>query len=470
MFSVLLGVCLVFLFSVMGCGRDRPKTEGPPASGKDRNGPTSTVPSIPAAEGVLSSTTLLATIDAGEKVVVAGSHGAPEGFSGLLFSEQGKGVAYIAEKDDLFRVVHNGGRGKLYKHIEGLVISPDGSRTAYVAAVGEKWCIAADGKEGRLFDGVGTPRFSPDSRHILYNAADRGQGHLVVDGTVSASFPSSWDELFSGDSKKVISIQNSADHDTVHRVVIYDLSLKKLWEKELNAILFVFNKARNRIAAIGLVNGMQQLVEFSLDNPDTVNKGQVYKEIHGHSFGPDGVSVAYAADKGEKLAVVLNGKEEMLPDGARADQPVVRPDGKAAGIILADKGGFSFHQAFVSGGRKPKKYQEAGQPVYSSDGKGYAYIARQDQRFFVVVSGKEGPVFDMVVTPMFSPDGKYLVYRARNDGKRFVVVADAIGKTVSQHPAYEQVFQPVFTDDGKSVAYGVKDGNKLVWKVEKLEK
>lgn len=48
------------------------------------------------------------------------------------------------------------------------------------------------------------------------------------------------------------------------------------------------------------------------------------------------------------------------------------------------------------------------------------------------------------------------------------MVADASGKTIRQHPAYEQVLQPVFTADGKSVAYGVKDGQKLIWMVEKL--
>jgi len=30
------------------------------------------------------------------------------------------------------------------------------------------------------------------------------------------------------------------------------------------------------------------------------------------------------------------------------------------------------------------------------------------------------------------------------------------------------VFETTFTEDGKSVAYGVKDGNQLSWKVEKL--
>jgi Tol biopolymer transport system component len=85
------------------------------------------------------------------------------------------------------------------------------------------------------------------------------------------------------------------------------------------------------------------------------------------------------------------------------------------------------------------------------------------------VNGKEGPAFERVVTPVFSPDDKRLVYRARKDGKRFVVVADTGGKTIKQHPAYEQVFQTVFTADGKSIAYGVKDGKKLIWKVEKID-
>jgi len=60
------------------------------------------------------------------------------------------------------------------------------------------------------------------------------------------------------------------------------------------------------------------------------------------------------------------------------------------------------------------------------------------------------------------------VYRARQDNKRFVVVADTNGTILKRHQGYDQVFETVFTADGKSVAYGVKDGNQIVWKVEKL--
>lgn len=420
--------------------------------------------------GVLSKTTLLATIGTGEKVIVSGLHGAPVGFSGIIFSQQGRGVAYIEEKDTRVRVVHNSKPEKLYTRIEGLRLSPDGRRAAYAVQIGDKWCVVADGKEGKAFDNVGIPRFSPDSRHIVYNVTDSGRGRLVVDEEVSAPFPSSWDELFSGDSKKVISIQNSANKDTVHRVVIYGLTLQKKREKELNAIFFNFNKDRDRIAAIGLDQGKQQMIELAVDELDTVKKGRLYDKIFSHTFGPDGVSVAYLAVKGGKLAIVLNGKEEMLPEGNPIDLPTVRPDGKAAGIILADKEGYFFHQAFTVRRTKPKKRQEAGQPVYSNDGRRYAYLARRDKRVFAVVNGKECPAFDMVTTPMFSPDDRFLVYRARKDGNRFVVVADADGRIVRQHPSYEQVFSTVFTADGKSVAYGVKDGNKLVWVVEELGK
>lgn len=45
---------------------------------------------------------------------------------------------------------------------------------------------------------------------------------------------------------------------------------------------------------------------------------------------------------------------------------------------------------------------------------------------------------------------------------------DSDGKVLREHPPYDMVYATTFTDDGSSVAYGVKDGDKLIWKVEKL--
>ena len=116
-----------------------------------------------------------------------------------------------------------------------------------------------------------------------------------------------------------------------------------------------------------------------------------------------------------------------------------------------------------------KSYDDAAGVIVSSDGGTSAFIACRGEKCFVVANDSEGPLFDRVVSPKFSPDGKFLVYRVRKDGKRFVVVADSSGKVLQQHPAYEMVFDVSFTADGKSVAYGVKNGQQLLWKVEKLQ-
>ena len=52
---------------------------------------------------------------------------------------------------------------------------------------------------------------------------------------------------------------------------------------------------------------------------------------------------------------------------------------------------------------------------------------------------------------------------------QMAVVSDNAAAISYQHPAYEQVFPVVFTADGKSIGYGVKDGQKLIWMVEKLD-
>ncbi len=185
------------------------------------------------------------------------------------------------------------------------------------------------------------------------------------------------------------------------------------------------------------------------------------------TLSDDGSSVTYCALRGRKRLIVLGDREEPFPEGRLQELPVVRPDKKGVGVLLTSQNRFFLHQAFLNSNEKSKKYDEAANLTYSKDGR-YAYAARKGQDWVIVVNGKEGPQFDRVVSPVFSPDGKRLVYRARKDGKRFLVVADIDGKTIKQHPAYEQVFQPAFTSDGTSVAYGVKDGNKLVWKVERL--
>jgi hypothetical protein len=225
---------------------------------------------------------------------------------------------------------------------------------------------------------------------------------------------------------------------------------------------------RTRAAAICARDGRQGVLTFDLDRPDGVRRGPMYDSVHGLTFGSDGTSLAYFAERSGGRTVVLNDREEPLPAGDVIVSAAVRPDGKGIGVLAASGGLVALRQFFFEGGRREAAYEEAEGLTYGADGRSHAYAARRGGAWFVVVDGREGPPFERVVSPAFSPDGRFLVYRARAAGKRFVVVANKSGGTVSVHPAYEQVFPVLFTADGKSVAYGVKDGRQLAWKVESL--
>ncbi|MBF0327649.1 MAG: hypothetical protein HQL10_00655 [Nitrospirae bacterium] len=383
----------------------------------------------------------------------------------------GKGVAYIESVDGQMRVVHNGKKGKLYQVVESnMALSPDGRRVAYGARLGEKWFIVIDGNEEGPFEEKGQPVFSPDSKHVAYEAKVRGLWHMFVNKKAGPSIPVYFNDkaTFSSDSSRLLSLENSADHTGIV-LHVTDLSFNRLGYRMVRGKIIVVDPTKTRIAAVDVIKGKHKVIEFSFGQPDNVKEGALYDEVSHLVFGSEGNSLSYIAKKDGKFYLVLNDKEELIPDGTYPSPPVIRPDNKGAGLLITGKDGAYFHQAFYSDGSKRIFYKECGSLTYSKDGRFHSYVAIRNEKFTIVVNGKEGPFFDRVMEPQFSPDGKYVAYRARHGEERFVVVADTNGKIVKKHSSYDRVFETVFTDDGKSIAYGVIDGDKLIWKVERLD-
>ena len=461
---VFFGTCVAM--TVAGCSREQDNSKAV---------------SVPAAHEVAATTALLATISEREKpqhADTAAKHSPnpaaqaqPATFQ-VVFNSLGKGAAYVAEVDGRVYVVYNGKAGNTYTAVEHLTISPDGRHVAYGALKNGKWRMVIDGREEAAADSVGNPRFSPDSKHIVYDARIGEQWHLVVDDRKSAQLPlhyDYYDKFFTDDSLSIVAIENPLENNGPVRLVVTDLAFKKRHVKEMKGTNIVYNNDRTKLTMITDSNGKKRVVDVSIIKPDAVKEGPLYDAIIHNSYGTDGRSVTYVAERDGKRYLVMNGKEDPLPDGILRDPPVIRPDLRGAGIIIdIENGGAYLHHTFSGSSRKGKTYQEAASLIYNKQTSQHAYIAKQGKKVSMVVNDTEGPSFDMIVTPMFSPDGKRLVYRARKNGKRFVVVADANGSVLRRHPEYEQVYEPVFTADGKSVAYGVKDGRKLMWKVEKL--
>jgi len=445
---------------IVSCSREQEK---PPVDAKSSG-------------AVASDTALLATIAADEKPPQAtpghatdpSLQGQPDSFQ-LVFSESGRGVGYVASMGGKFHVVHNQKRGKGYASVGNIVLSNDGRRVAYRARIDDKWRMVVDGTEGKSYDSILSPTFSPDGQHVVYQAKEGEKWYVVVDNMPNEGTIASYTTPeFNSDSTLVAFVEAAATNSEM-RLIVSDLKFNKQSIKtSIGDLLFVTSKDRTRIAAAQVVDNKFRIIDFKFNNPDAVHEGPLFDVIELLTLSNDGSALSYCALKDKKRLILLDNKEESLPDGRAPELPVVRPDKKGLGILLAVQNRISLHQAFTDSKEKSKIYDEAANLTYSKDGS-YAYAARTGDNWFIVVNGKEGPVFDRVVEPTFSPDGKYVVYRARKEGKRFVVTADAKdGRVINQHPSYEQVSQPMFTANGKAVGYGIKDGNKLIWKVTPL--
>lgn len=386
----------------------------------------------------------------------------------VVFEEQGGGVAHVAVRDGKLHVVHAGKAGRAVRVVDQVAISPDGRRIAYSADVDGAWRMDVDGTLGVESSAVGPPVFSPDSRHLAYDAQLGTEAWMVVDGVkgpARAGFVGA--PVFSADSARVAFAEIPAEQQPA-RLVVSDLSLRDSHVRLVGVTAFVANPARSALAAVVEEDRKQRVVTLGFDAAREVKRGAPYDAIpFPPVFGADGASLAYVAEREGRAFVVLDGKEEPLPEGSVTGPLVIRPGSRGVGLLLATSEGVRLHEAFVRQGGRARHHEEAAELTYGPDGR-HAYAARRGESWFVVVNAKEGPPFDRVVSPVFSPDGTRLAYRVRKDGKRFVVVADAEGKILRKLPPHEQVFPVQFTADGKSVAYGVKDGLELAWKVEPL--
>jgi Tol biopolymer transport system component len=449
--------CTVLIFFLYGCDKS--------AQQNGRSSQTS-AEQIPSDSTLVSNTTALASIkDLAFTDPLSRSQSIPPK---IVFSEGGHSVAYLSEKDGTYRVVFNGAVGKPYQTVSHLELSPDGKHIAQDALMDGKRRMVIDGREEMLFDDVWQPVFSPNGRHVAYIAQKGEKSYMVVDGRVSDEgyFSFNGNPVFNATSERV-AYMVSAYGDHKAQLIITDLGLNRQAIRECHDEELILSADKRRIACVEGIGNKRRVIDIDFAQPGLVKEGPLFDTVEKPSFGSDGVSIAYAAGRDGVRYLVLNGREEPLPKGELREPPVVRPDGKAAGVLLVMEKGTFFHEAF-SKGLKEIMYDEAALLVYSRDGSRHAYCARRGKNTFVVANGKEGPSFDIVIDPMFSPDGRFLVYRARKAGKRFVVVADSTGNVIRHHTSYEMVFNTQFTADGAAIAYGVKDGDSLIWKVEHL--
>jgi len=136
-------------------------------------------------------------------------------------------------------------------------------------------------------------------------------------------------------------------------------------------------------------------------------------------FSPDCNNILFRAMSNGKETVSLNGRPGILHEKI-IDDPIFSPDGKHYAYTASDE----FCVFAVIDGVKCRSLPGVGKPVFSPDGKRAAYVASDGYRNFVVEGESESEIFELVYNqPVFSPDGKHLIYSV-NDGTSDRIVID----------------------------------------------
>jgi hypothetical protein len=173
-------------------------------------------------------------------------------------------------------------------------------------------------------------------------------------------------------------------------------------------------------------------------------------------FSPNSQHAAYAGHtgSGEKgWVVVLDGKA-----GPEFDEVLVfgrlqfSPDSEHL-AYRAIRAGRWF---MVVDGKEGSVFQEeVGNPLFSPDSQHLAYRAKREGKWLMVVDGMEGPQFREMRDPMFSSDSQHVAYRAQKDRDKWMIVVDG-----QPGPEFAYIDQGwTFSPDGKHLAYKARTGS-----------
>jgi len=267
----------------------------------------------------------------------------------LIFRPDSKELVYVAKSGEKWFVINGDKKGEQYDEILAgtLCFSPDGKHFVYGARSAEKWTIVQDDVEGPGYYSayVDKDSFSPDSKHLAYLAADAKTGFVVLDGQELKHY---WgigygSVAFSPDSQILAyaAMLKGCEHtheereqdEEAHKVedeccIVVDGEEGKVY----NAVSPpVFSPDNRRTAYFGWSVAKEtktKPVPDSKQNPENgwvlVLDGVEYREKYENIgmntlvFSLDSKHVAFVAQAGDKLTVVVDGKQGKLYDGVVA--------------------------------------------------------------------------------------------------------------------------------------------------------
>jgi hypothetical protein len=243
----------------------------------------------------------------------------------MALTGDGKRVAFLAGSESGERIVCLGDRvlADPRGNVEWpLALTVDGGVVAcQVTDPGTgKSCIAIDGRHGELYDSVGTPRLSANGSTVAYRAR-RGESHFVVVGTrAGPPFDFVKDPALTpgGESVAYAAARGGRWFLVVDRT---ELAV------EAEPIDVFLGPDRDCLGWTYL-----ELSPTGSSKARVVTRGRTgpaFDLVGRPTFSPDGSSVAYFAEEGDKHYVVVGDRATEV-DGQLSD-PVFSRDGTRVG-------------------------------------------------------------------------------------------------------------------------------------------
>lgn len=373
---------------------------------------------------------------------------------------------------------------------DSIKYNSDQSKMTYVVKKDNKSIVSVNGDAGKSWDNIvlPTPIFSPDGDRVAYIGIDRKDVHLVVDGKLGPLFDKIWEVQFSPDSKHFAYLASLTDNkkSDVYLVINHRKGQKVLTIKEMG-----FSPDSRHLAYIAMLSDGKWHVIV-----DNQKEGPGFDIIYSIVWSPDSKHLSYIAGDKQLLYVVLDGKKTSVsgkfigmtsfsPDSTQFAVAAYDLEEKIWTIYLNEKkiGSFPFveqfkfspdskHYTFQGGESKNNfsiiyngtaigPYEECSLPVFSKDSSRFAYNAKKDDEWVMVVNGKEQKKYSAVYNPIFSADSLHLAYRVKTNDNMMRIVFDS-----QELKAYENVGTPIFSPKESRLAYAILENNEWFFNLD----
>jgi len=324
---------------------------------------------------------------------------------GSLICSQHRVLAFVARRDNKWRVAVGGNEWKPCDGVGQLMCSPGGQRWACTARIGKNFVMLVNGQAGPAYGGIRYPGtvFAARDERVIYAAVKGERSVVVVDGG------------------------ERAPHSKV----------------EAGSILSAHGSRRLAYAA---GDGKKHFVV--LDGW----KGPFFQRVLGLRFDPPAKRFAYRAQDGLKHYVIIDGQVMGPYEQVALDSPVFSPDGRAA--AWAAMGTDGNWRVYVDGKAGPAFDSIASQLTFAPGRRNPVYVARilaRGKYSFALVSGTE---VGRKYTSVWMGDGGRLF--ARGDGRvecfarkgplvYKISTAKKVAKEPGKEPGKEKISPPPAT-------------------------